>query len=106
VLMISLGLSGMAVGLSALYPSLHESSPAKIVSGFGGTLNLILSLLYVSVAVALEAVPVHLRTAGMISQRSMVLGLGAAVGITVVLTAVAFSVPMWLGTKALARMEF
>ncbi len=104
--MISVGLSGMAVGLSALYPNLREASPAKIVSGFGGTLNLILSLLYVSVVVAVEAIPVCFWTTGAISHSRMVFGLLAAVGVIVVLSAVACGVPMWLGSKALARMEF
>ncbi len=106
VAMISLGLSGMAVGLSALYPSLRETSPAKIVSGFGGTLNLILSLLYVLVVVTVEAAPVYLWVTGAISYRGMLLGLGGATGLLIVLTAVAFALPMWLGSRALAKMEF
>jgi ABC-2 type transport system permease protein len=106
VALISLGLSGMAVGLSALYPNLRESSPAKIVSGFGGTLNLILSLLFVSVIVAAEALPVHLWATGQIPRSSMYLGLAGAVALVVVLSGVAFGVPMWLGSRALARMEF
>ncbi len=104
--MISVGLSGMAVGLSALYPNMREASPAKIVSGFGGTLNLILSLLFVSTAVAVEAVPVYLYTLGRIAHRQMVFGLCGAAGVILVLAVVAFTVPMWLGSRALARMEF
>ena len=106
VCMISLGLSGMAVGLSALYPNLHETSPAKIVSGFGGTLNLILSLLYVSIVVAVEAIPVHLWATGAISRFEMILGLCGAVAVLLVLTAAACAVPMGLGSKSLRKMEF
>ena len=29
---------GLAIGLGALYPNLRDDNPAKIVSGFGGTL--------------------------------------------------------------------
>ena len=106
VAMISIGLSGMAVGLSALYPNLRETSPAKIVSGFGGTLNLILSLLYVAVVVALEAVPVYLWITGQIRYAQMQMGLWIVAGLLLVLAAVTFSVPMWLGSKALDKMEF
>jgi len=106
VAMISLGLSGMAVGLSALYPNLRETSPAKIVSGFGGTLNLILSLLFVSVVVGIESVPVYLRTMSQIGPSEMVLGLWCVVGIVFLLAAIAFGVPMWLGSRALDKMEF
>ena len=106
VAMISLGLSGLATGLSALYPNMRETSPAKIVSGFGGTLNLILSLFFVSLVVALEAVPVYLWTTGQIKYTQMVLGLWGAAGAVFVLAAVTFGLPMWLGSKALAKMEF
>lgn len=34
---ICLGLSGLSVGLGALYPNFSEDNPSKIVSGFGGT---------------------------------------------------------------------
>jgi len=106
VAMISVGLSGMAVGLSALYPNLRETSPAKIVSGFGGTLNLILSLLFVSTAVALESVPLYLWTTGQIQHGQMVLGMWGVAGVLLILAVLAFGLPMWLGSKALARMEF
>ena len=106
VAMISIGLSGMAVGLSALYPNLRETSPAKIVSGFGGTLNLILSLLYVAIVVALEAVPMYLWVTGQISHAQMQAGLLIVGGLLFLLAAAAFGIPMWLGSKALEKMEF
>jgi ABC-2 type transport system permease protein len=55
--LISAGLSGLAVGLGALFPNLKEDNPSKIVSGFGGTLCLVVSFLYVTGSVALLAVP-------------------------------------------------
>jgi len=104
--MISIALSGMAVGLSALYPSPGETSPAKIVSGFGGTLNLILSLLFVSIVVTAEAIPVYMWYTGALQGPRMVLALSGAIVLVVALSAAAFCVPMWLGSRALARMEF
>ena len=49
-------LSGLAVGLGALYPNFKEDNPSKIVSGFGGTFCLVISFLYIVGAVALLAV--------------------------------------------------
>ncbi|MBM4023282.1 MAG: hypothetical protein FJ284_13800, partial [Planctomycetes bacterium] len=46
-LLLCLGLSAIAVGLGARMPDLRESSPSKISSGFGGTLCLVLSSLYI-----------------------------------------------------------
>ena len=106
VALISIGLSGMAVGLSALYPSFREASPAKIVSGFGGTLNLILSLLFVSLVVSMEALPVYLWSVSAITREQMVVGTAGALALIAALAAAAFGVPMYLGTKALNRMEF
>jgi ABC-2 type transport system permease protein len=48
-------LTGTALGLGTLYPNFKEDNPGKIVSGFGGTLCLILSFLYIVGAVALLA---------------------------------------------------
>ena len=42
--MMSAALSGLAVGLGALFPNFKEDNPSKIVSGFGGTLCLVVQL--------------------------------------------------------------
>lgn len=48
-------LNGLAIGLGALYPNFKEENPSKIVSGFGGTFCLVLSFLYIVLAVLLLA---------------------------------------------------
>ena len=48
-------LTGLALGLGALFPNFREDNPAKIVSGFGGTLCLLASFLYIVGAVTLLA---------------------------------------------------
>jgi ABC-2 type transport system permease protein len=48
-------LTGLAMGLSALFPNFREENPAKIVSGFGGALCLAASFLYITGSVALLA---------------------------------------------------
>lgn len=55
VALLALGLNGLAVGLGVLFPNLRESNTAKIVSGFGGTLCLVGSFLYILVFVLLLA---------------------------------------------------
>ena len=47
VLVLCLGLSGISVGLEARLPNLRESDPSKIAVGFGGTLNLLVSLVFI-----------------------------------------------------------
>ena len=63
VLAICAGLAAIAVGLGARYPNLKEDNPAKIVAGFGGTLNLIVSMLYIAAMVVLIGLPYHLAFA-------------------------------------------
>lgn len=60
VILMSLALSGLAVGLGALYPNFKDDNPSKIVSGFGGTFCLLLSIGYIAIVIAAEALPIHL----------------------------------------------
>jgi ABC-2 type transport system permease protein len=54
----------MAAGHWALFPNFREDNPSKIVSGFGGTLCLVGSFVYVTIFIALVAMPEVRRTAG------------------------------------------
>lgn len=47
VLMLATGLNSLAVSFGVLFPNLRESNSARIVSGFGGTLCLISSFIYI-----------------------------------------------------------
>jgi ABC-2 type transport system permease protein len=57
IALMSMTLSGLAAGLGALFPNFKEDNPSKIVSGFGGTLCLVVSFIYITVFVALIALP-------------------------------------------------
>ena len=78
------GLSGSAVGFGAIFPDFKEDNPSKIVSGFGGTLNLIVSVLFVMLVVLVEAVPCHFYySQGTLSlpQFRLLLGTGALIAV-------------------------
>jgi len=45
-LAMAVGISGLSTGLGAVFLDLRQPNPAAIVSGFGGTLNLVLSLVF------------------------------------------------------------
>lgn len=51
-LSICVGLTGLAVGLGARFPVLTERNPARIAAGFGGTFNLVASMLFVTLEMA------------------------------------------------------
>jgi ABC-2 type transport system permease protein len=67
VTVMTFTLNGVAVGLGVLYPNLKEANPNKIVSGFGGTLCLVLSSLYIFGSIPLlvfSSVGLHARPIG------------------------------------------
>ena len=70
-LLLCLGLSGIAVGLAARLPNLREQSPARITAGFGGTLTLVLSTLYILLIVVLTALPCHLYLATEVAREAL-----------------------------------
>ncbi len=116
-LLLCLGLSGIAVGLGARMPELRESSPSKIASGFGGTLCLVLSSLYIMLMVIMAAIPTHLfllgRTLGptVIAPDGLLAWAGGPMGaatslVVVTITGLAATiVPLSLGFTAFRRLE-
>lgn len=101
--LVCFGVSGLSVGLGALFPNWREQNPSKIVSGFGGTLNLLLSVAFVVVLVGLTALPYAIRAVRLGERGSEVLyailGSGAA-------ALLAGLLPMHFGLRALKRLEF
>ena len=116
-LVLCMGLSGIAVGLGAWMPDLREPSPAKIAAGFGGTLCLVLSSLFIVSVVAIAAFPTYLAMAneafgggvlsptGIFGWASGPLGTATSLLIVGVLGAIATIVPLQLGLRAFRRFE-
>jgi len=106
VLVICCGLSALSVGLGAIYPMLNEDNPSKIVSGFGGALNLVLSMVFVGLVVALLAVPIHLHQVRQLwSPEHFRSILAAAMAVVASLGIAAVLVPLRLGLRAFERLE-
>jgi ABC-2 type transport system permease protein len=91
-------LNGLAVGLGVLYPNFKDTSPSKIVSGFGGTLCLVLSFLYILASVIL----LGYGTSGMHTRTSWVLG--SVLGFAALSVAIGW-VPLRLGLRYLKCLE-
>ena len=112
-LLLCLGLAGMAVGLGAIMPNFHEQSPSKIAAGFGGTLNLVLSALYIMAVVLMTAMPCHFyllaSTAGVSIQwaQPQVLRVWMGVGMagSLVLALLVTAIPLQYGLKAFRQLE-
>ena len=103
---ICLGLSGLAVGLGAIYPNFAEDNPSKIVSGFGGTLNLVLSLMFVLVVLAAQAVPCffYFGRSYFSGDQFRLIIVASMVGIALISLG-ACLIPMSMGLRAIKRLE-
>lgn len=99
VLLATVALSGLAIGLGSLYPNFEEDQPAKIVSGLGGTLSFLLSMVYVTAVVA--CLTLVLRSSE--PTPSLLTAVAAAI---VALSALTCWLPMHLGHKHLERLGF
>ena len=111
VVLMSFALCGIAVGIGVLFPNFgsgsganrQDDNPSKIVSGFGGTLCFVLSLFYIIVVIALEALPVFGR--GFINAEYQPLAMvGAWLGVAII-SLIAMAVPMSLAAKRLESLE-
>lgn len=112
------GLAAMAVGFGARLPNLRESSPSRIAAGFGGTLNLVVSSLYITAVVTVTTVPCFFYLTASASRHSNhwlfaePLGLGTlnsvalGIGLTLLLAAAATVFPLRMGLRAFRRLEF
>ncbi len=107
VVLTNLGLSGLAVGLGTLYPSFAEDNPARIVSGMGGTLNLLVSVAYIVLVVAAQALILQWRVLEEYTAPIMFwYALAGAVAFITLVSSLALFVPMRLGLRNLEQMEF
>ncbi|MBN1867700.1 hypothetical protein JW916_10445 [Candidatus Sumerlaeota bacterium] len=107
ILVMSFGLTSLAVGLGAATPNFKEDNPARIANGLGGTLNVILSLLYIGATMAVLVYPAFLiATGGIADYPEPARLLGTSAFFLFVLQAVTIVVPMAVGLRLWKKMEF
>ena len=112
-LLLCTGLAAIAVGLGACIPNMRAISPSKIASGFGGTLNLVLSAVYIIFIVVIAAGPCHLDALvklghfpGVFFSESTVQAMLVGIGIAVVTAGWVIYFMLNIGFRAFRQMEF
>ena len=105
MVLLCLGLTGISVGIGALYPQFHEDNPSKITSGFGGTLTLILSLIYVVTLIAAQGILFFLKYQGVLSSSLFSLLLALDFFLSLLLTFFATFLLMYLGIQKFETQE-
>jgi ABC-2 type transport system permease protein len=110
---IALGLSALAVGLGAYLVNLKETNPSKIATGFGGTINLLMSLGFAMGIIAVTSLTgIGYYTSAWIEQtktpdfQKLLPWLGATLLGIIILGGTALAIPMRLGRRAFRSMEF
>ncbi len=110
VVWMSFALCGIAVGIGALFPNFGTGStanrydnPAKIVSGFGGTFCFVLSMIYISLVIGAEALPVYYGYGTTFEGRPW--GLVVAWIFVSLLSLAAIALPMSLALKKMEALE-
>ncbi len=106
VFCVCCGLNGLALGLGACFPRPDTDNPAKVVSSFGGTLNLICSIGFITAALGPVVVPLHLYMVGRSASAALPWAIAAGLAVAFLLSAAATLLPMLAGARALEKMEF
>jgi ABC-2 type transport system permease protein len=109
ILLLTVGLNALALALGTLLPNLKETNSAKIVSGFGGTLCLVLSFFYIVISMVVLVVPTVMdrRAKEGLPLDKLLLWELAALGVVFIVTVIAGGVPYFFAlkkTKELANL--
>ena len=101
---VAAAVSGLATGLGAIFMDLRNRNPIAIVSGFGGTLNLVLGLGFIFLATLPFAALFHFEVTHIIPGFNLWAAL--LVLYVVVLTFLTAGIPLILGGRSLERREY
>lgn len=102
----SLAVAALSVGLGAIFLDLKSRNPAAIVSGFGGTLNLVLNLCFMLLTIIPFGLLFNLRAINRIADDQLLSGIVFASVWLLVLTAATVAIPLYAGCVSLANREF
>jgi len=113
VVLMSFALCSIAVGIGALFPNFGSGStanrrddyPAKIVSGFGGTLCFVLSLMYIVLVIGTEALPMYAQFTNAATTEARPWPMVGAWLFVSFVSLIATIVPMTLALKHVDQLE-
>jgi ABC-2 type transport system permease protein len=97
----------LALSLGALVPNFRESNPARIVSGFGGTVCLISSFIYILAGTGMTLIPSwqHLRQDAALHAYDWRMELASLVGLAV-LTLLFGGLPYFFAKRQTKNLEY
>ena len=103
---VAFALAGMSSGLGAVFMDCSARTPTQILSGFGGTLNLILTLVVVILLVLIPGVVSHMLLVGTLAGAWAPYAVPLLCLYMILLAGLAGGVSLWMGHQALASRDF
>jgi ABC-2 type transport system permease protein len=103
---ISISVSALSTGLGAIFLDLKQPNPVAIISGFGGTINLALSLGLMLSCIVPFGLIWHWHVTGGITDKVFIQANIISAIWLVVITLIATLIPLWLGIRNLSRREY
>ena len=105
IALLSVGVTGMAVGLGALYPDFKADNAARMAAGPGAILFMVLALTFTAGVIVVEAVPVGMLLAtdfrGNDVDPRLLAGLAGSLAVVVVANLLAAWIPIHRGASKL-----
>lgn len=109
VFFLTLGITTMGVGFGALYPRFTVANPAKISTGFGGMVYMMVCVLYIVAVVSLSARPAYIYLKAGMDGRSLPEGFWATtllfLTILVLIQVLSVVLPMRIGAQRLEERQ-
>ncbi len=107
IFIITIGLTGLGVGMGAIYPKFINENPAQIAMSIGGILYMIFSLLYIGATIVLEAWPVYIYFSQQLRRSTGAgeIGLYISYASVLLLSVCVTVIPLYLGIKRLKSFE-
>jgi ABC-2 type transport system permease protein len=103
---IALVVCAVSTGLGALFLDLEQRNPAAIVSGFGGTLNLVICLGFMLLSIMPFGILFHLNSTHQLTPEIFSKGIKAASTWLAVLTVLTTIIPLKLGLKSMQNRDY
>lgn len=103
---VGAAVSALSTGLGSFFLDLRNRNPVAIISGFGGTLNLVIALAFIFAAVLPFGAVSHAHLNGRMTHDRYLFWLAVLSVYVVTLTMITVLVPLYLGRRSLANREY
>lgn len=109
VLFMTFGITALGVGLGAVFPRFRHENVAQIPTGFGGIVYMLVTLIFISSVITLEAWPVYRvfmsQARGIPLTAANIASLALPFGLALLLLVAAVLLPMRIGLARLSGRE-